>query len=64
MARPAIAAALLLALAACGGTERSTVTNVLVPPEQQRADLQRARDLGIITEREYLQEVSEIGRAQ
>ena len=51
-----------LAVAACG-TERTDVTNVLVSPEQQREDLQRARDMGIISEQEYLQEVSEIGRA-
>lgn len=54
--------ALGLAVAACG-TERTDVTNVLVSPEKQREDLQRARDMGIITEREYLQEVSEIGKA-
>lgn len=58
-----IAAGLALALAACG-TERTHVTNVLVSPEQQREDLQRARDMGIISEKEYLQEVSEIGKSR
>jgi hypothetical protein len=57
------AAALCAALfaAGCGGSERTSVTNVLVSPEQQRADLARARDLGIISEAEYLREVGEIG---
>jgi hypothetical protein len=49
-------------IAGCGGTEKTTINNVMVSPEQQRADLERARDLGIITEQEFLQEVSEIGR--
>ena len=53
--------ATLLGLAACSGTSRSEVTNVLVSPEQQRADLERARDQGIISEAEYLRELSEIG---
>jgi len=53
---------LLACLAACGSTNKTTVSNVMVSPEQQRADLQRARDLGIISEQEYFQEVSEIGR--
>lgn len=57
-----LALALGLSVSACG-TARTDVTNVLVPPEKQREDLQRARDMGIITEREYLQEVSEIGKA-
>jgi len=55
--------ALGLATAACG-TEKTKITNVLVSPENQRVDLQRARDMGIITEQEYLQEVSEIGKKQ
>ncbi|MCL5779331.1 hypothetical protein M1105_20500 [Limibaculum sp. FT325] len=50
------------AVAGCGGSEKTTINNVMVSPEQQRSDLQRARDLGIITEKEFLQEVSEIGR--
>lgn len=53
-------AGLLLALAACSSTEKTEVSNILVSPEQQRADLQRARNLGIISEEEYRQELTEI----
>ena len=49
-------------LTACGSPERTEVTNILVPPEQQKADLQRARDLKIISEEEYKKELSEIGQ--
>ena len=49
-------------LAACASSERTDVTNVLVSPQQQRADLQRARDLGIITESEFQRELSKIGK--
>lgn len=53
----------LLLVSACGGEpEPAKVTNVLVSVEQQKADLARARDLGIITEEEYQQEVSEIAK--
>jgi hypothetical protein len=62
MRRIALLVACLAGLGACSGTERTHVTNVMVSPEQQRADLQRARDLGILSEEEYLQEVSEIGK--
>ncbi|MBY8975971.1 SHOCT domain-containing protein [Rhodobacteraceae bacterium NNCM2] len=53
---------LMLALSACGSSESTSVTNVLVSPEQQRADLQKARDMGIITEAEYQQQVEKIGQ--
>ena len=53
---------LFFTVAACGSSESISVTNVLVSPEQQKADLQKARDLGIISDEEYRQEVSEIGK--
>jgi hypothetical protein len=62
MSRAALALAALL-LAACGGGEAAIdVTNVMVSPEKQRADLARARDLGVITDAEYRREVQEIGQ--
>ena len=53
---------LTFSLAACASSERTDVTNVLVSPQQQRTDLQRARDLGIITESEFQRELSKIGK--
>ena len=48
-------------LSACGSsTSTETVTNVLVSPEQQRADLERAHELGIISQEELQRELQEI----
>ena len=54
--------AVVISLSACGSSEKTEVTNILVSPEQQKADLQRAHDQGIISDEEYKQEVSEIGQ--
>jgi hypothetical protein len=59
---------LLLTFALAFGTgacsSRTEVVNVMVSPAEQREDLQRARDMGIISEQEYYQEVSEIGKVK
>jgi hypothetical protein len=62
MTRAAAALALALLAACGGGTERERVTNVMVPPEEQRADLLRARDLGIIDDAELARQLQKIGR--
>ncbi len=49
--RTSIAA--LVLLAGCGSDHRSVVVNRLVSPEQELADLTRARDMGAITPDEY-----------
>ncbi|MBP2311299.1 hypothetical protein [Azospirillum soli] len=43
----------LLLLTGCGSDNRSMVVNRLVSPEQELADLARARDVGAITPDEY-----------
>jgi hypothetical protein len=55
-----IAAGLLVT--ACGSS--STVHNRLVPPEQQAADLKRALDAGIISQKEYEEEMEKLRDAQ
>ncbi len=40
------------ALAGCG-PDKNTITNRLVSPEQDRADLQRAHETGAISDEEY-----------
>ena len=62
--RPLLLLAMILGLGAASCTERVEINNVLVSPEKQREDLMRARDMGIISEQEFLQEVSEIGKTK
>ena len=45
--------AALLLLTGCGSDTRNVVVNRLVSPEQELADLARARDVGAITPDEY-----------
>lgn len=45
--------AALAILTGCGSSETHRVVNRLVSPEQELADLARARDQGVITNAEY-----------
>jgi hypothetical protein len=47
-------------LSACGSQKTTVVTNRLVTPEQERVDLTRAHELGIISDAEYKQELSKL----
>lgn len=61
-ARAVLVAGLLVALSACGSDdEAASVTNVLVSPEEQRADLLEARARGVISEEEYEEQLLKIG---
>ena len=49
-----------LALAACGSSSEATVTNRMVPQDQELQDLKRALDAGAITPAEYQQQRQKI----
>jgi hypothetical protein len=46
-------------LASCG-SDRTTVTNRLVPAAQEEADLKRALDAGAITQSEYEEQLEKL----
>lgn len=48
-----ISIAVLVLLTGCGSNTNSVVVNRLVSPEQELADLAKARDAGAITPDEY-----------
>jgi len=58
-----MAAALLVAtamlLTSCG-SDSTTVTNRLVPPAQEEADLKRALDAGAISQSEYEDQIEKL----
>jgi hypothetical protein len=61
---PALRSAIVVAalgLAACGSSAESTVTNRMVPPEQELRDLQRALQAGAISPAEYDQQRRKMG---
>ncbi|MGF1658567.1 MAG: hypothetical protein ACFCUS_04010 [Rubrimonas sp.] len=62
MRRGVLAGALLAAAlaAGCAETERAQVTNILVPAEVQRADLQRAHGMGLLTDAELAAQLAKI----
>lgn len=51
------AGALVLSVAACGGSDKTVVVNRLVSQQQSLTDLKRALDAGAINQTEYDQQV-------
>ena len=54
------AGALVLSVAACGGSDKTVVVNRLVPQQQSLTDLKRALDAGAINQTEYDQQVKKV----
>lgn len=54
------AVALILSIAACGGSDKKVVVNRLVSQEQSLTDLKRALDAGAINQTEYDQQVQKV----
>lgn len=54
------ASALVLSVAACGGSDKTVVVNRLVPQQQSLTDLKRALDAGAINQTEYDQQVKKV----
>ena len=54
------AGALILSVAACGGSDKTVVVNRLVPQQQSLTDLKRALDAGAINQTEYDQQVKKV----
>lgn len=54
------AGALVLSVAACGGSDKTVVVNRLVSQEQSLTDLKRALDAGAINQTEYNQQVQKV----
>jgi hypothetical protein len=55
----AVLVAMPILLASCGSDE-TTVTNRLVSPAQEEADLKRALDAGAITQSEYEEQLEKL----
>ena len=58
MAAASLVATAML-LTSCG-SDSTTVTNRLVPPAQEEADLKRALDFGAITQSEYEEQLDKL----